>query len=737
MKHKKLSIILLTLIIGILSVVSLVSAEWPTNNQNLNREGFFAGGTGLFVGTLSVSSISEGSQFQPLITDLDGDGIRELVTTNSNTLNIYSSDGNSIVAQAVLVYSGTQSTTLTVIEDFDTDAFVEFLVVMGNNATVLEYNGTGINIETSAIIPTPATGSVCKNLTHSGNNILCYWGNRFGTNVTEFNPVTGAFTVFNLNATNTANVFASVSGGEVVPLPITDGFGGNVDRIAMLADWSAEGQQGILLIQVPSPSLVTTFSGDGIIDNIGTAIGGSVVNSFMNSMMFTPLTAPGESSIQRLIINLVVEVSTGNSNAQIIAFTSSGTEFWNADMSSQNYNATSGIATGDLRHNLSSLAVQDIDGDGDFDVCNVFTTSSAVFVFCVNPDGTTSLLGRNSLFGDTEIITERSNIAMADIDADGQFEIITGGAIIDRVGFNSIDFFNYSDSFVVNGNTSIGVADIDGDNLLDVCGSRPGNTFCVFSDNFNRNPILNQSFEFGGYGATLGFTTPVCVNTTQTFVAQECGGTGIGAPTCNYDNDILTDRERIVSNCGFGSLGNPITNDLDNLLNGTFEGSRPQFSCFYNQTGTFTISLFLQDTANTDNLTEKNIQPIIQTVIVGQPGVDCNIGSNTNPGSAGSVLLLKNDQIDTAFDETLGLLFGASPRIRLMFGFGILLLIIVGMAVASNGSPFAIATGAVVGLFMMTFIGLIPLFVVLLVMFALILIFILLRVIMVPRAGGE
>ena len=216
------------------------------------------------------------------------------------------------------------------------------------------------------------------------------------------------------------------------------------------------------------------------------------------------------------------------------------------------------------------------------------------------------------------------------------FDLITGKVILELISSSGMRFLNFTTSSPTGSldNTAYpAVEDVNGDGVLDICTQRSGQTACVTSGQGNGVPTLNNSLTNGGYGSAPGVANaPICVNTTVTFSATECGSV-----PCNYFNDVLQDTERLATNCGQGSNGFPTGSTTDGLENGTLVNTRPNFECFYNQTGLFSVTIFLQDDANLGDETQFNTQALLVNVIVGQDGVTCNTGSSIPAGATGAL----------------------------------------------------------------------------------------------------
>ncbi len=302
------------------------------------------------------------------------------------------------------------------------------------------------------------------------------------------------------------------------------------------------------------------------------------------------------------------------------------------------------------------------------------------------------------------------------MDNDGDLDLVTNRKI-----FFLNPLTNTSTSLVyaqatANTDHVIIVVDVDGNGFLDICGQTEGETYCSFSEATNDPPVIDNNLRFGGYGSSLGYDTLICLDTTINFQAQESGGLVIG----NYNNDVSTDTERIVSNCGQTGTGNVNPAFTSNIANGTFDLANPSFQCIYNNTGTYSVRLFLQDDVHDDDFNVFNTETITLTVVEGDAGFDCNIGTPVAPGGAGNVTIgTPGDasEQEEALLSLLDIITGRSVFLKLLFGLGILIGVIVAVAQKAE-SPFVIGFAGVATLVILTLLGFFPFWVVILLLVA-------------------
>ena len=206
-------------------------------------------------------------------------------------------------------------------------------------------------------------------------------------------------------------------------------------------------------------------------------------------------------------------------------------------------------------------------------------------------------------------------------------------------------------------------ADINGDDNVDICNIDNADTICFFSTLENNIPEL-ENLEYGGYWTSEAIGESVCVNSVYTISAFEC----LGSQTnCNYQNDITTDTERLATNCGINS------NPEQELEYGSFSLSSPSVSCVFNETGFYTITVYIQDNKNPTDLTEYNIQQIPVNVIEGEVGETCNFGNFETSEDRENSTVQAGEQEQEEIDQILNSVVGTSWVTRLLIA-----LIIIG-----------------------------------------------------------
>jgi hypothetical protein len=249
------------------------------------------------------------------------------------------------------------------------------------------------------------------------------------------------------------------------------------------------------------------------------------------------------------------------------------------------------------------------------------------------------------------------------------------------------------------------ISDISGDFSNELIRSKAGKTSIIFSQPINMNEVptsitfASNTIHGGFFGYYQG---DVCLNTTVTFRAQECIG---DLTSCNYYNSN-NEKERLRVDCGNGQINT-----------GSFSTSSPFVTCYYNETATEEVILYIQSESNPDTLNVNNANTPIELSIINSPS--CNGAVYSQPVLIGNPFDSGNNQpptepvtppsenggTGTTFDTSI---FGVvQDNIKLIVAM-IIIITIVG-TMASNGirNPVILLFGAVAGLIITTALGLI------------------------------
>ena len=190
----------------------------------------------------------------------------------------------------------------------------------------------------------------------------------------------------------------------------------------------------------------------------------------------------------------------------------------------------------------------------------------------------------------------------------------------------------------------------------------------------------------------------------------------------SYYNDNDLDTEKLVADC----YGN------GTLTNGTLSLAAPYVDCTYNTPNTYYAKVYLLDNHNLGDYTQD--QSFTIQVIAGVPGSTCGteIDVLSDDDGIADVTDLSGatpSEIDTGWTALFGWLTGGNTNAKLLIGFMLFLMLVVGVAVGLarlgvSGSALSVLVMLVSGLgfVLLTIIGLFPVWILVLLLLVLALI---------------
>ncbi len=147
-----------------------VSASTSYNETGVNLESNYRSGSGIFNDAITTDSISGQRSLAdginiPVVGDLDGDGINEIVIIDKDDLEIYS--GSSLTIVDAIGLEGDQSYSNPILSDIDNDGKTEIIFATENrppavgNVSIYEYNGSTLFKQASlgVVLPSNAVGT--------------------------------------------------------------------------------------------------------------------------------------------------------------------------------------------------------------------------------------------------------------------------------------------------------------------------------------------------------------------------------------------------------------------------------------------------------------------------------------------------------------------------------------------------------------------------------------------------
>jgi len=542
--------------------------------------------------------------------------------------------------------------------------------------------------------------------------------------VFKFDMTTNTTTVSNITNISLRNPPA----GEInPPFAMTDLENDGDDDIVFACDANNNGLWGVCVIDTASLTLNSYFSSDGIVDDWTNNFGSPTDQMKISSPLVYNLDRIGDKEIIVSTLMQGTHVSgactLGSSNdVRIQAFRATGASYWLSSFRNvlRGFLGCVQTTSGDQHGKTPFIAHY----DGDDYICLVQGHDADGYRSegCINPTTGAYVTSYDTLVGLPNTYSQAG------------FAFLKNGSYTDDYVFmtKTLYYFNAStklqkidDAPNFNHVTLVSADDVTGDNNIDLIATKSTETVIdtIYLSSFgNEMPELNDSLQYGGY--TGWYNGAVCKGTTITFRARECPYDLTG---CNYNNDNDPDLEVLYTDCGTSTA-----------TTGSSSLNNPTVSCTYNNTGTYTVYVSIYDLANSGNLSEYNTNGITVNVIDGIPGTTCNIASTyvSTPGSLPALPSAAQTTIDSDIDNTLGLLFGTSTKLKLLCAIGIIIAIMISVA-SYIKNAVVIAISGILTMIGLTFLGLIPLYIMILFLVGTLLIMVMAKFIVSDTPTGD
>lgn len=592
--------------------------QWGMAQGDSHREGLNAAVSANWENisqTISISSTL--GTYQPMIADIDGDGSLEVINSLSNSVQVFEVDSNNnFYLGSAFDIGAAQFSPYTVTKRYDSDDYLEFAYGHNTKIGLLQYDGISITTELNATL-NATYGSVlgapvCLNIS---NIFRCIFTTRDSANIIHLislfrNNTLGNHLKTEYIGTYDKRIYAS-------KFPVYEDLH-NTGHIILIfpCDDDSDGNTGVCAYDSFTNALDTSFSGDGKIDDIN----GLTSENPVDMKLMSYYTGSGNFNLLLMCEGVFAGTQTGSFNV----ISSSGSVLATRTFDTSTFQITGSMAVGNFLSNTY------------YDAClfyNKGTTSSNIKCYSSKNLSVSyfATAAHNILHGLILIGSGAGGsqpLTIADYGLGNYNSIFAGNKIVTlspSLKTNSLGSYSQLMSIPI---------DFNQDGTGDVCGAYLNNFVCVRTNATNNPPVLDPARLYSGY---YGYYPVVCLGSDTTFRAQECGGS---ITACNYNNDLAADQERMISNCGKNAAGYPSSDKLTNIETGAFAGSQPEFSCQYNHTGVFHVTIYLEDGANIGDRNAFNPDEIAIQVLNGTDGVTCNINSITTPDSQPSLSTL-------------------------------------------------------------------------------------------------
>lgn len=210
----------------------------------------------------------------------------------------------------------------------------------------------------------------------------------------------------------------------------------------------------------------------------------------------------------------------------------------------------------------------------------------------------------------------KKNWFAADFTGDYLDDFVSDSGIYDLKNNVTLAFSGSTGGYVIAG-------DFNYDGFYDVGSSSSSSSYFNSADIINFGAPTTNSTNYVYYVGNLGksFVNPICTGQSINFYGYECG---FGFPTCNYISYVGR-TERLVSNCG-----GIVNNHEGNLSLGT-----PFVNCVFNNAGNYLVAVYIQDQYHLTDYSQVQYSSV--QVVNGTFGVNCGtiappsqiLGSNT------------------------------------------------------------------------------------------------------------
>jgi hypothetical protein len=578
-----LKYLFLSFFVSILFFVLVIPchADWESYQSAYNSIGRIGDEVGNWNQSVTdYTSIPEAADYQPIAVDIDPNNDGlEIISSDNTYLQAHDSDGVLIEDHSL---SCTITTPITYSNNmllFICDDMKAYAYNLSNSSFSHIRNST-INRSSLNAVNENATGKNIKCL--SDDPKMCYFMNDYG-NVCEWNTDTAGISCTEAKNTTTSGDYKAALG--------------TMSGKDVFVTKSASNE--LMVFDIDSQNLYTSFDTDGF-----KTLTSSGITNNSNPIVYNWNQAGDDE-----IIFTRLTSDAGNTDGFFEILKSDGSDYGGFFTGSP-YRYKRVTTTGGESMSIQPVialrgSTRYVCGGG---VSNVFNNLSCM------------AFGETYSYLNSSMHTEGSNpfeynLFTADMDGDGNEDLITLENINNPTG-SDIYGFPAADDYNIIG------SDLKGDGDIQVLLYSDSNMRLVSSGFVNSAPILNTR----NYGQN--YISPVCLDTSVTFTAKECG-----SEPCHYTNDGSEDQERLVSDCGINST----------QLNGTYDLSNPELSCYYGQTGTFNFNVYLQDEFNPTDKTEYQEKTIY--VINGTAGIDCNLPVDSD------TLTGKNETDVSADDE--------------------------------------------------------------------------------------
>jgi uncharacterized repeat protein (TIGR01451 family) len=459
-------------------------------------------GNGTF-DSLEIISDSLSDVFSVATGDMDGDGFFDVVSASSteNTVVWYKNLGGGNFSGEQLIANGPQQVKQVITEDFDNDGDLDVIASSMSDSMIVwfENDGNGIFTSQQIIFQTFAdVYSFCiDDFNNDGQKDICISGQNSNgrTPILSMNQGAGSFSspehLYNHSNGVTSVFAADLTGDGLKEILSTSNQDDEVCWYKNLGSgrW---GKQRVIntIVDDPQSICAADLDGDGDLDIVSGGRGGNVYwyENFGNDSIGSPIlltaNAPWLGNVHTADIDgdLDQDILFSTADNDLIGwFENLGGGTFGPEQTAVIINAVVDVWTADL------------DGDLDLDLlCSIGGSTNAVN-WSENLGGGT--------FGPLQnipaVVDYLRMIRAADLDSDGDLDIITVSSLDDKVAWHeNLGGASFGPQQVLslqaNYGRSISLADIDGDGDPDIAVSSDYNANVYWIENLGGGSFSNE-----------------------------------------------------------------------------------------------------------------------------------------------------------------------------------------------------------------------------------------------------
>lgn len=555
-------LVFVVLVSGVLGTNLLEgSGFWSNYQSKESGEGVnYGSGVMNFPAQFSTSSINYGSNFQPLVADFNGDGINEIAVTSASYLFALTATTGNIVIKDQFTMPVAQTSQASMVTDRDTGKI--YLVMPGSqvlrfyglNASSQWFLFRAYNVTVQNL--TFGSGVVCTSLTDASFGDSCFWVSS-----------TKRWSEYYFKLNTTGSFHLGLAPDDLAPV-ISSNFNGVKAAVGLIT-----GSYRVVAVVAPLSLTFTGFTANHSSQHLGNyffqgnQIGGNDLLVVQDYTGTPPCTRAYDSALTNVYGYADTSTRCGLNNWQF---------------------AVPGKFSAAVRQ------ICKLDSANDNAYC--YNQTGAVVDRIVHLNNFSKTVG--------------SSAFAVDVNGDGFTEIFDGSA-----------FTNARSDLMVNLSTNVfgmfAVADVTGDNNLDLVSSISGKTFVTTATTAFLPSSVNVSLL---RSASRNLGSPVCLGTTVTFTHKDCAYYPLDS--CSYVVNRNSTQEYLYSTCGNLSI-NPLFGPFFVGLPSLFT---PELSCYFSHVGVVPdFRLYATTTISGTNPATDAYETVRVTVINGTPGLDCNL----------------------------------------------------------------------------------------------------------------